>query len=122
MKFNKLHIGATPKNGPKTLKSSFYEMLFFELRIGDNNHPLITVRGEDVHLYPVILNPKEFAKRMYNMASRVSQSRSFCSREKSKNIFLLKSTQNHLKRTANHFFWKKLKKSSTKARTCKIFN
>ena len=92
---------------PKNAKIKFLrDMSFLELRIGDNNHPLITVRGEDVHLYPVILNPKEFAKRMYNMASRVSQSRSFCSREKSKNIFLLKSTQNHLKRTANHFFGK----------------
>ena len=108
---------------PKIAKITFLrDMSFLELRTGDNNHPLITVRGEDVHLYPVILNPKEFAKRMYNMASRVSQSRSFYSCEKSF-FLLLKSTQNHLKRTANHFFLEKihLKKTFNWAATSKIF-
>ena len=84
-------------------------MSFLELHTGDNNNPLMTVRGEDVHLYSVILNPKGFAKRMYDMASTVSQIRRFFPCENSKNIFLLKSTQNHVKRIVNHFFLKKKK-------------
>ena len=59
------------------------DMSFLELHTGHINHSLITVRCEDVHLYPVILNPKGFTKRTYNMASTVSQSRRFFSREKS---------------------------------------
>ena len=110
MKFKKLHIGATPKNSRKTLKSRFLrDVSFLELHTGDNNHPLITVRGEDAHLYSVILNPKGFAKRMYDMASAVSQSRSFFSRENS-NYFVVAQIDSKSCKTYSEplFFEKKI--------------
>ena len=61
------------------------DMPYLKLYIGHTNHPLITVHGNDVHLYPVILNIKIFPEQSYDMASRVSQSRRF--RPKKSNFF-----------------------------------
>ena len=77
------------------------DMSFLELHYWYTNYSLFIIHGKEVHLYTVILNPIVFTEWIYSMAYRISHSRRF--RPKKNRFFLLESTQNLLKRTANQF-------------------
>ena len=115
-KFKKLHIGAPPKNGPKS------QNLRFSLNIATLDHHCSQTRNAMtkwlstiIYLHIEKLQLRGHAHWWYGMASMMSQIQGYRVRDlvKFRIFFLfLKPTQNHLKRIVNHFFrekkWKKI--------------